>query len=114
MAKVKLPLPPDPNDWWMPSLLHVGDLGPGADRAHLLWVYHLTEAPLFTSWTWPWPSEELAWSAAQHLAREPNLLQDLCADCHWWGWRRWIPRWNIQHNGTAAILTPAYLDNWYP
>jgi hypothetical protein len=113
-----------PGDVAYVFLLHEGDFYPGPNRRHLLQAYQGLYVPPYYSAFIYFPSPliigdppktalDLAIAGAQILAALPNVIQDLCYECHPDRARPNRPRWNIYHAGPFHTIVPVFIEDWF-
>lgn len=119
------------NDYLLPPaevayvfVLHEGDFYPGPGRRHLLQAYTgLYVPPYYSAAIWfpspefsgdpPTTSLDLAIAAAALLVQLPNVVQDLCYECHPDRARPNRPRWNIYRSGPFRTIVPCVIQDWF-
>lgn len=125
MAKIRIDLPPNPEDWQFLCTEHQERPDQPFPQYHTVWVWTLDEMqthvenPGWILWmpppiTGPPPLSTVwnsAWDLARHLAANPEMICDRCIWCHYAEFRGFYPRWNLCRGESYPYRVPACLSN---
>ena len=112
MVRIRKEWDPDPDAARAIIVWHDGDPYPGPGRSHWLQIVEQYQVPGVQHALVYLASLELASLCASLFSVLPQIIQDICTQCHPTRPVNNWPRWHIYRGQDWPVIVPASLHDW--